>query len=75
MALMGTHFVKNVKDDDYEEFWTQEIQVFHNPNAKTPLPFEWLLGATHHYFEDGVLKSVTPRDAVLSSVTMLIKSI
>ena len=75
MALMGTHFVKNVKDDDYEEFWTQEIQVFHNPNAKTPLPFEWLLGATHHYFEDGVLKSITACDAVLSSVTMLVKSI
>jgi hypothetical protein len=72
-AVTGTHFVEQVKEDGYSEWWTQEVQVFHNPNAKRPFPFEWLLGATHHYFEDGNLKSFAPHDAVLSSVTMILR--
>lgn len=72
-ALMGEPFWADVADAGYEEFWTQEIQVFHNPNALHPLPFEALLGATHHFFEDGQLKSNTPHDAVLSSFTILTK--
>jgi hypothetical protein len=72
-AVVGEAFKVDVSDPDYEEYWTQEIQVFHNPNAKHPLPFEALLGATHHYFEDGQLQSRTPDDAVLSSFSMLIK--
>lgn len=72
-AMMGEAFSVDVRDEGYEEFWTQEIQVFHNPNAKHPLKVEALLGATHHFFEDGQLKSITPHDAVLSSFTMLMK--
>lgn len=72
-SVVGEAFHVDVSDPDYEEYWTQEIQVFHNPNAKHPLPFEALLGATHHYFEDGQLKSHAPEDAVLSSFSMLVK--
>ena len=72
-AVMGEMFHLDVQDPEYEEFWTQEIQVFHNPNAKHPLPVEAMLGATHHYFEDGKFQSLTPEDAVLSSFTMLVK--
>lgn len=74
-AVEGEAFKVNVSDPDYEEFWTQEIQVFHNPNAKYPLPVEALQGATHHFFEDGQLQSLAPDDAVLSSFTMLLKYI
>ncbi len=72
-AVVGEAFHVDVSDPDYEEYWTQEIQVFHNPNAKYPLPFDALLGATHHYFEDGQLQSHSPHDAVLSSFSMLVK--
>lgn len=72
-AVMGIPFSENVTADDYEEYWTQEIQVFHNPNAKHRLPFDWLLGATHHYDEDGLLASHCPEDAVLSSFTLIVK--
>lgn len=72
-AFMGTPFSEEVKADDYEEYWTQEVQVFHNPNAKHPLPFSWLLGATHHYFEEGFMKSQAPMDSVLSSMTTVLK--
>jgi hypothetical protein len=74
-ATVGKRFVEHVGEDGYSEWWTQEIQVFHNPNAKTPLPFEWLVGATHHYFEEGTLKSYTPDDAVLGSVTLILKTV
>ncbi|WP_424832262.1 hypothetical protein [Ruegeria sp.] len=72
-AVVGEAFSVNVSDPDYTEYWTQEIQVFHNPNAKYRLPFDALLGATHHYFEDGQLQSHSPNDAVLSSFSMLFK--
>ena len=70
---MGTPFNVNVAADDYEEYWTQEIQVFHNPKALYPMPFEWLLGATHHYFEDGQMKLWTPPDAILNSYTLVVR--
>lgn len=72
-AVMGGGFVQDVADENYKEYWTQEIQVFHNPNARHALPFEAMLGATHHYFENGQLVSHAPDDAVLSSYTMLMK--
>jgi hypothetical protein len=74
-AIVGTPFIEQVERDGYVEWWTQEVQVFHNPNARKPLPFDWLLGATHHYFEDGNLKSFAPNDAVLSSVTLILKTV
>ena len=72
-TVVGLPFSEDVLAEDYEESWTQEIQVFHNPNAKIPLPFESLMGASHHYFEDGYLRSFMPDDAILSSFTMLMK--
>ena len=72
-AVVGKPFQVDVGDEAYEEYWTQEIQVFHNPNAKHQLPFEALVGATHHYFEGGQLQSVTPEDAVLGSFTLILK--
>ena len=70
-AVVGLPFTSDVSAGDYEEYWTDELQVFHNPNAKRPLPFEWLPGAIHHHFEDGRLKTFAPNDHVLSSYTML----
>ena len=74
-AVMGEAFTADVRDETYKEYWTQEIQVFHNPNAKHTLPSNALPGATHHYFEDGHLHSITPHDAILGSFTMLVKCI
>jgi hypothetical protein len=72
-TTFGEPFFKDACEEDYEEWWTQEIQVFHNPNAKHPLPFEALLGATNHYFEDGHLQSIIPSDVIFSSFSMLVR--
>jgi len=71
-AINGKPFTVDVSDPDYEEFWTQEIQVFHNPDARHPLRFEALPGFTHHFFKDGQLQSFVPEDVVLSSLTMIV---
>lgn len=70
-ATMGTPFFDDVQSTEYEEWWTDEIQVFHNPKAVHPLEFMALPGATHHYFEDGELQTLAPEGSVLSSYTML----
>lgn len=71
-AVMGIPFTADVGAPDYEEFWTDELQVFHNPNAVRPIPFDWLPGASHHHVKDGMLHSYAPHSAVLSSVTHLL---
>lgn len=70
-AAMGTPFFDDVQSPDYEEWWTDEVQVFHNPRAVHPLEFMALPGATHHYFEEGDLRTFAPEGSVLSSYTML----
>jgi hypothetical protein len=72
-AIMGASFVDDVTKADYAEYWTDEVQVFHNPNAKHQLPFEALFGASHHYFKDGMLRSIAPVGAVLSSYSIILQ--
>ncbi|MBE9558055.1 MAG: hypothetical protein IMF08_14450, partial [Proteobacteria bacterium] len=72
-AATGTSFSVDVSDSDYEEFWSDELQIFHNPNAKIPLPPEWFGGITQHFFQDGDLHSFTPEGHVLSSYTVVLK--
>ena len=70
-AVTGIPFSVEVTASNYEEYWTDEIQVFHNPNTKYPLPFEVLTGATHHFFKDGRLRSWGPEGSILSSYTII----
>lgn len=70
----GISFVDDLLSDGYEEWWTEEIQVFHNPNALHPLPIMTLMGAIHHAFEDGELKTLAPEGAVMTSYTMLLST-
>ncbi len=72
-AAVGTSFVSDVMAPGYEEYWTEEIQVFHNPNAQYPLPFESLLGATHHFIEDGRVRSWSPVGSILGSYSFIMR--
>jgi hypothetical protein len=72
-SVIGETFALDVSSDDYEEYWTQEIQVFHNPNARHPLSFDALPGAIHHRYDGGLIKSLTPNDAILNSFTVILK--
>tara|TARA_X000001388_G_C2120947_1_gene81412 strand:- start:86 stop:478 length:393 start_codon:yes stop_codon:yes gene_type:complete len=59
-ALRGIPFCLDVTSDEYRnlwptgsEPWSAEIEVFHNPFAHHPLPFELLPEATHWFDQDG----------------------
>ena len=57
---------------DGGEAWCQELEVFHNPLATNPLPFELLPGATHWFEEDKEVRCTSVwKNAILASVTQL----
>ncbi|MGE5546839.1 MAG: hypothetical protein ACM33T_08080 [Solirubrobacterales bacterium] len=72
MALVGIPFVIDVQDPRYDEFWGDEVQVFHNPRAKRSLPLEALPDAAHHFFQDGQLMSSDRAGRVLGSTTAIL---
>jgi hypothetical protein len=59
-ALKGIPFCLDITSDAYRnlwpqgyEPWTAELEVFHNPFAKHPLPFELMPEATHWFDHEG----------------------
>ncbi|HPE74772.1 MAG TPA: hypothetical protein PLC80_01715 [Draconibacterium sp.] len=72
-AEVGIPFKIDVASEKYGEFWSDDLQLFHNPNAKYPLKRNWFPNVTHHYFEDGKFLSLDSALRVLSSVTLNIR--
>ncbi|MCC6920055.1 MAG: hypothetical protein IT548_12700 [Alphaproteobacteria bacterium] len=72
-ALEGIPFSSDVSDPTYEEYWGDELQVFHNPKAVRPLPPEAFPDAAHFFYEDGQLTSIDQGGRVLGSFTMALK--
>ena len=72
-AVVGKRFVAEVGSEGYSEGWADELQVFHNPNALHPLPFECFGGLQQHFFEDGKMKTYSGRDAVIASHTIILQ--
>ncbi|NVD45040.1 hypothetical protein [Qipengyuania atrilutea] len=71
-AVVGTMFDELVEAGSGER-WSDEIQVFHNPNATLPLALEAFAGTTQHRFEDGSHVSYSSGTPVLSSQTIIIR--
>ena len=71
-ATEGIPFSEDVGATAYTEFWSDELQLFHNPNARIPIPLEWLPELTQYFFKDGEQHSITPEGHVLASVTSVI---
>jgi hypothetical protein len=46
-------FEVNIEDPGYEEYWADEICIYHNPNALVPLQAELLPDVAHFHLEDG----------------------
>jgi hypothetical protein len=59
--------------EDYEEYWADELQIFHNPRARVPLAEHVFSGVTQHYFRNGEQVSITPEGAILASYTWIIR--
>lgn len=73
-ATSGIPFVEDVADPNYAEGWSDELQIFHNPNARIPLDHAWLSGLAQFYFDEtGRQFSLIPAHHVWSSGTMLVQ--
>jgi hypothetical protein len=54
------------------EAWCQELEVFHNPQAANPIPFDLIPGATHWFERDRDVECSTIwANSVLASITHL----
>ena len=69
-SALPTLFSIDVDDPEYHEGWADELQVFHNPNARNPLNRNLFPKAVHHFVKDGEIKSYGPPHRVLGSMTL-----
>ena len=64
MAYQGqpymTPFAVEATGEGYTETWCEGLAIYHNPDAKIPLPEEAFPGAGHFTVEDGWLMSKLP---------------
>jgi hypothetical protein len=51
-------FKRDVLSPDYEEYWIDGLQVYHNPRAVRPLDVRMFGDATHHFLRNGRLESI-----------------
>jgi len=72
-ATRGIPFSTDVTDPTYVEGWSDELQIFHNPNARIPLAHDWLSGLAQFYFKGEDQFSLIPEHHVWSSMTVLIR--
>lgn len=54
------------------ETWAEGMSMFHNPNAKHPVPEELFPSIAHHHFIDGQIVSKIPEIHPYSSFTMIV---
>lgn len=77
-ALKPIDFELSVDSDEYQalwpwgEAWCQELEVYHNPQATNPIPFDLIPGATHWFERDGDVECSTIwANSIISSITIL----
>ncbi|MGO8184166.1 hypothetical protein [Rhizobium leguminosarum] len=74
-AFVGIPFMDDVLSPNYEEYWSDELQIFHNPNARNPIAPEAFGGITQYFFKDGDLHTITPHNAVIASMTLVMRMV
>jgi hypothetical protein len=64
-------FLAQVHVGGYEETWCEGLSVYHNPNARIPLPQSSIPMAAHHTVRDGHVLSSTPPFHPIGSSTLI----
>jgi hypothetical protein len=72
-AVVGKVFSREVNDTDYVEHWSDELQIFHNPNAKYPFAESAFGGFTQHFFKDGESYTIGPVQGIIASWTTIFR--
>jgi hypothetical protein len=74
-ATEPRRFYFEVTPKTYAEDWTQGVALFHNPNAKHPIPPELFSGAAHYFMHKGRIAAVFPDFFPYSSQMFVMKLI
>ena len=69
-ASMPRPFVNRIEPGLCSETWAEGVSIYHNPNAKHPVPPDAFPSIAHHWFEDGEIKSVVPKFHPYTSMTI-----
>ena len=66
-------FSEDVDSEDYEESWGDNVIMYHNPNAKIPLPYETFPEITHIFqnIESGKFEVLQNSNEYVTSVTFI----
>ncbi|MEO3714131.1 hypothetical protein [Roseateles flavus] len=81
-ALKAIPFCLDISSEEYlrlwpngSEPWSAELEVFHNPFARNPVPFELLPEATHWFDREGeIVCSSIYEHSILWSKTMILNA-
>jgi len=70
--LVPESFGARVHEPGYSETWSEGVSVFHNPNARHPLPESSILGVAHHTSLDGRIVASLPDFFPVGSNTFIV---
>jgi len=70
-AVIGTPFLEGVNATTCNEGWSDELETFHNPNAKNPIDPRLFGGISQFYFYDGDHYEIRTPRLIIGSRTML----
>jgi hypothetical protein len=71
-SLVPESFAAKVHEAGYLETWSEGISVFHNPNARHPLPESSILGVANHTSRDGRILTGMPDFFPVGSNTSIV---
>ncbi|WP_319402329.1 hypothetical protein [uncultured Anaeromusa sp.] len=66
------HVARYIVNEEAEETWGEGVSIYHNPNAKHPLPQDFFPSAAQHNLKDDMIVSRLPDLYVYSSTTILV---
>ncbi len=72
-SVVPAKFEFEVHAPDYAESWAQGVSVYHNPNAKEPLPPEAMPGVAHCCSKEGRVVAKKPKFHTFGSITHIIQ--
>jgi len=65
-------FESYVSSTDYAETWSEGLTVYHNPNAKHPLPSRIFPNAAHYYFDGKLVSAELPNFHPTGSISVIL---
>lgn len=68
-AALPKPFVQKIESGECDETWGEGLSMFHNPSAKYPVDPNMFPSIAHHWFENGVIRSIIPEFHPYTSMT------